>query len=65
MPMILPSFRRATAEEIATAHAWVDHACADWADRDDEGRDHRLDEYEHALAIVIFANGGRASGDDQ
>lgn len=58
----MQDIRRATDAEIATAQAWVDQYECQW-DESDDPLDVKLQrEYEHALEIIIFANGGRATG---
>lgn len=52
------TIRRATDAEIATARAWVEHTYAD-AGHSPELEAERRAEYEHALEVLVFANGGR------
>ena len=51
-------FRRATADEIATARAYTAARTADWDNKPaDESARHEI--YLEALEVLVFANGGR------
>ncbi len=51
--------RRATDAEIALASAWVEHHTADWDTDAPDFESAKQGEYEHALEILMHANGGR------
>lgn len=56
----IDTIRRATDQEIATARAWVEHIHADTGHSPEpELEAERQFAYEHALEVLIFANGGR------
>ena len=48
--------RRATADEIAAARAWIEQTCGNWPELDRHGIELRPAEYERALAVIVFAN---------
>jgi hypothetical protein len=51
--------RRATEDEIRIAKAWVAQYECEFDESDDPLETKLEREYEHALEILIFANGGR------